>query len=159
IELQRTAGGLLDHVQIVLVMDAGERLACRRTRRDDLRAAGPPSVGDDIHHVGTLRPLGMAGRRLMFGEAHGRGDDNGHDVYSEAAYRKMLRMLQQHPARLRLALLVSLAGVLVSALATDSRLNSQAQETHAERAARFRRMSIDADTRGLAAPFKGITTN
>src|SRR5262245_4795883 len=71
----------------------------------------------------------------------------------------MPRMLQHHPARVRLALFMSLTGVLVSALALESRLSSQAQETHAERAARFRQRSIEAETAGLATPFKGITTN
>jgi Protein of unknown function (DUF3500) len=63
------------------------------------------------------------------------------------------------PARVRVALVFSLAGVLASALALQSRVSSQAPETHAERAERFRKMSIEAETRGLATPFKGITTN
>ena len=62
-------------------------------------------------------------------------------------------------ARVRVALVFSLAGVLASALALQSRVSSQAPETHAERAERFRKMSIEAETRGLATPFKGITTN
>jgi hypothetical protein len=70
----------------------------------------------------------------------------------------MLRMLQHHPARVRLALLVSLSAVLTSALALESRLSSQAQETHAERAERFRLRSIEAEKAGLATPFNGITT-
>jgi Protein of unknown function (DUF3500) len=71
----------------------------------------------------------------------------------------MRGMPEQHPAHVRLALLVSLAGVFVSALALESRLSSQAQETHAERAERFRQRSIEAEKAGLATPFKGITTN
>src|SRR5262245_13721639 len=61
--------------------------------------------------------------------------------------------------RRRVSLILSLAGVFAFGLALDSRLSSQAPETHAERAERFRKMSIEAETRGLAAPFKGITTN
>jgi hypothetical protein len=64
-----------------------------------------------------------------------------------------------HPVRVRAALVVSLAGVLASALAVQPHLGSQAQESHAERAERFRKMSIEAEGRGLAAPFKGITTD
>jgi hypothetical protein len=61
--------------------------------------------------------------------------------------------------RLRLTLVISLAGVLASALALQSRVSSQAPETHAERAERFRKMSIEAESKGLAAPFKGITAS
>jgi len=68
-------------------------------------------------------------------------------------------MTLSNPARVRFALVVSLAGVLASALALQSRVSLQAPETHAERAERFRKMSIEAETRGLATPFKGITTN
>ena len=39
-----------------------------------------------------------------------------------------------------------------------ARSQTPQNETHEQRAARFRRMSIDAETKGLAEPFKGITT-
>ena len=61
------------------------------------------------------------------------------------------------PTRLRVSLVLSLVGVFAFALALDSLLSSQAQESHAERAERFRKMSIEAESKGLAAPFKGIT--
>jgi hypothetical protein len=58
--------------------------------------------------------------------------------------------------RLTRFLLIALAPILLAA----SFLNSSAQtQTPAERTERFRKMSIDAETKGLAEPFKGITTD
>src|SRR6476659_4725688 len=58
--------------------------------------------------------------------------------------------------RLKRFLLIALAPILLAA----SFLNSSAQtQTPAERTERFRKMSIDAETKGLAEPFKGITTD
>jgi hypothetical protein len=71
----------------------------------------------------------------------------------------MRGMTLNHPARIRLMLVASLAAVLAAALALPPRVLTQAPETHAQRAERFKRMSIEAETRGLATPFTGITTN
>jgi len=58
--------------------------------------------------------------------------------------------------RLTRFLLIALVPILLAA----SLLNSSAQtQTPAERTERFRKMSIDAETKGLAEPFKGISTN
>ena len=58
--------------------------------------------------------------------------------------------------RLKRFLLIAIAPILLAA----SFFNSSAQtQTPAERTERFRKMSIDAETKGLAEPFKGITTN
>ena len=55
-----------------------------------------------------------------------------------------------HPARTRLFLL-ALFGLLISVLFS--------QAPPGDRLARFRQMSRDAEAKGLAEPFKGITTN
>src|SRR5256712_1065587 len=61
--------------------------------------------------------------------------------------------------RTRVALLAVCSTILVAAAWLAPSASSQAPETHAERAERFRTMSISAETKGLAEPFKGITTN
>ena len=60
----------------------------------------------------------------------------------------------------RVALLAFCSALFVLALLFGPTARSQApqNETHEQRAARFRQMSIDAETKGLAEPFKGITT-
>ena len=55
-----------------------------------------------------------------------------------------------------LAFCSSLFG-LVLLFAPTARSQAPQTETHEQRAARFRQMSIDAETKGLAEPFKGIT--
>src|SRR6187200_513609 len=47
--------------------------------------------------------------------------------------------------------------VLVLLFAPTARSQAPQTETHEQRAARFRQMSIDAEAKGLAEPFKGIT--
>ena len=61
----------------------------------------------------------------------------------------------------RVALPALCSSLFVLALVFGPTARSQAPqaETHEQRAARFRQMSIDAETKGLAEPFKGITTN
>jgi hypothetical protein len=61
--------------------------------------------------------------------------------------------------RTRVALLAVCSTILVAAAWLAPIASLQAPETHAERAERFRKMSISAETKGLEAPFKGITTN
>jgi hypothetical protein len=68
-------------------------------------------------------------------------------------------MAARPTARPRIALGVCLAGVLLTAAILQPRVLSQAPESHAQRAERFRRMSIDAEGKGLAEPFKGLTAN
>ncbi len=48
---------------------------------------------------------------------------------------------------------------MASVVAFQPRAWTQAQETHAQRAERFRQMSLAREKDGLAEPFKGITTN
>src|SRR5260370_16233492 len=54
-------------------------------------------------------------------------------------------------------LLVLLAPMLMALPLLDS--NAFTQESTENRLERFRKMSIDAETKGLAEPFQGITTN
>ena len=70
------------------VVHARELLARRLARRHDLAAAPAPLAGDDVHHLGALGPLGMAGRRLVFGEPLRRDDDE--DI-SQTAMRRQTR--------------------------------------------------------------------
>src|SRR6185503_12042297 len=59
----------------------------------------------------------------------------------------------------RAALLALCSALFVLGLLFGPAVRSQAPqtETHEQRAARFRQMSIDAEAKGLAEPFKGIT--
>ncbi|MFY9571258.1 MAG: DUF3500 domain-containing protein, partial [Blastocatellia bacterium] len=63
----------------------------------------------------------------------------------------------QHPAASRARIL----SIVVAILAILPLLNSPArtQQPAQDRIERFRKMSVDAETKGLAEPFKGITTN
>ena len=55
---------------------------------------------------------------------------------------------------------MTLAAVLMlEPAASSQRGSAQAPESHEQRAARFREMSVAAETRGLAEPFRGITTD
>jgi hypothetical protein len=68
------------------------------------------------------------------------------------------------PNRTRFVLATGCATVFVAALALAPSASSQrgaapTQETHAQRAERFRQMSAAAEGRGLAEPFRGITTD
>src|SRR2546427_5365413 len=70
--------------------------------------------------------------------------------------------MTQHHTRLLLAVGCSLtfaAALMLEPAASSQRGSAQAPETHEQRAARFREMSIAAETRGLAEPFRGITTD
>ena len=58
--------------------------------------------------------------------------------------------------RTRLLSMVILSGVLTFLLFGSSAFTQQPAESRMER---FKRMSVDAETRGLAEPFKGLTTN
>jgi hypothetical protein len=68
-------------------------------------------------------------------------------------------MTARHPIRTRLALGGCLAAVLLTSMIVQPHVMSQAPESHAQRAERFRRMSVDAEAKGLAEPFKGLTAN
>ena len=59
-----------------------------------------------------------------------------------------------HPRRTRLVLAAFFVGVFSGSLLTRSALSQSAPDT----AERFRRMSEDFEQKGLAEPFKGITT-
>src|SRR5258708_3558617 len=61
-----------------------------------------------------------------------------------------------HP---RALLACSTVLAMASVAAFQPRAWTQAQETHAQRAERFRQMSLAREKDGLAEPFKGITTN
>ena len=78
IELPGASGRLRDLTQVLAIVDPRELLGGRRARRDDFGAALAPAVGDGVHDFGALGALGMAGRRLMFGETIGRDQDDGH---------------------------------------------------------------------------------
>ena len=60
----------------------------------------------------------------------------------------------------RVGLLAFCSALLVLGVLFGPTARSQApqNETHEQRAARFRQMSVDAEAKGLAEPFKGITT-
>jgi hypothetical protein len=60
--------------------------------------------------------------------------------------------------RTRLALVAACSMLFGAVLMRTPPASSQQAETHEQRAARFRQMSIAAETRGLAEPFRGITT-
>lgn len=64
-------------------------------------------------------------------------------------------------ARMRVAVLAGCSTLFVLGLLLESGAHPQApqNETHEQRTARFRQMSIDAETKGLAEPFIGITTH
>jgi hypothetical protein len=68
-------------------------------------------------------------------------------------------MTADNPFRMRLTLAVSLAAIFLASVMFQPGVSSQAPETHAQRAERFRQMSVSAETKGLAEPFKGLTTN
>ncbi|MGI8671522.1 MAG: DUF3500 domain-containing protein [Luteitalea sp.] len=51
------------------------------------------------------------------------------------------------------------AGIVLNTVAPGSRAAQGPPPTPADRQARFAKMSTDADTRGLAEPFKGVTTD
>ena len=56
-------------MEMLLAVYAGElRVGCQ-ARRDDFPTALAPTRRNDIHDIGTLRTLGMAGWRLMLGKA------------------------------------------------------------------------------------------
>ena len=59
----------------------------------------------------------------------------------------------------RTALACSSVLALVAAAAFQPSAWTQPQETHAQRAERFRQRSIEAEKAGLATPFQGVTTN
>ena len=59
----------------------------------------------------------------------------------------------------RTALACSSVLALAAAAAFQPSAWTQPQETHAQRAERFRQRSIDAEKAGLATPFHGVTTN
>jgi hypothetical protein len=60
-----------------------------------------------------------------------------------------------HPAKTRLALAAAFGALLCAALLTRSGYSQRAEDM----AERFRQMSADYERKGLAEPFKGITTN
>src|SRR3989454_7133239 len=68
------------------------------------------------------------------------------------------------PSHTRLLLAVGCSIIFIAALilepaASWQQRSAQTPESHEQRAARFRQMSIAAETRGLAEPFRGITTD
>jgi hypothetical protein len=71
VERDRRTGSLGNPAQVLAAVHARELLARRFARRDDFPALAPPLAGDDVHHLGTFRAFGVAGRRLVFGEPFG----------------------------------------------------------------------------------------
>ena len=59
-------------------VDARELLARGDVGRRDFPPSRPPAGGDDLHDFGALGALGVAGRHLMFHEAVGGDQDQGH---------------------------------------------------------------------------------
>ncbi len=59
----------------------------------------------------------------------------------------------------RTALACSSVFALAAVAAFQPSARTQPQETHAQRAERFRQRSIEAEKAGLATPFQGVTTN
>jgi hypothetical protein len=68
-------------------------------------------------------------------------------------------MAQHNPVRPRLALAVCFAVAVAALQFFQPDAASQAPESQAQRAERFRTMSVSAETKGLAEPFKGLTAN
>jgi hypothetical protein len=69
IERRRAVDRLRETAEVLGGMNARELLAARLARRDDLDAPRAPSSGHGVHDLGALGALGMARRRLVFGEA------------------------------------------------------------------------------------------
>src|SRR6267142_6044839 len=67
--------------------------------------------------------------------------------------------LQMTPHRTRGVLVAACSMLFSAVLMRTPPASSQPPETHAQRAERFRQMSIAAETRGLAESFRGITTD
>jgi hypothetical protein len=68
-------------------------------------------------------------------------------------------MTARNPVRTRLALGACFTVVLLGSLIVQPRVLSQAPESQAQRAERFRQMSVAAEAKGLMEPFKGLTTD
>ena len=72
-------------------------------------------------------------------------------------------MTERHPAHARIALVVGcaalVAGVALNRPIADAQQPPPANETHEQRAERFRQMSMTFETTGLAEPFRGITAD
>ena len=66
-------------------------------------------------------------------------------------------MTADHPVRTRLALAASLAALLLASVVFQPHVSSQAPETQAQRAERFRQMSVSAEAKGLALQLWAIT--
>jgi hypothetical protein len=61
--------------------------------------------------------------------------------------------------RMRITLLTACSLILLALVTRPPAASMQTAETHQQRAARFRKMSDDAEGKGLADPYKGITTD
>ena len=70
----------LDAIEMILVVHPRELLPRRLARRHNLAATLAPLARNDVHHFGAGGRFGMARRRLMFGEAFGRDQNQGHTL-------------------------------------------------------------------------------
>ena len=87
IERHRLPGRFRNLRQVVIVVDAGELLACCERRRRHFHTAIPPACRDDIHRLGPLRALGMSGRRLVLDEPVRMNQDERHRRHDSIAVR------------------------------------------------------------------------
>ena len=78
IESDRPARGGRDGRDVLIGVDARELLVRGDVRRCDFAPSHPPAGGDELHDLGALGAFGMAGRRLMVGEAVGGDYGQGH---------------------------------------------------------------------------------
>ena len=71
IERDRPARRGCDGRDVLTGVDARELFVRGDVRRRDLASSRAPAGGDELHDLGALGALGMAGRRLMLGEVVG----------------------------------------------------------------------------------------
>ena len=82
VERHGASGGLPDQREVLGVVDAGDLGVGRRPRLLDRAALLPELGGHDLHHLESLDPLGMTGRRQMIGEEGRREEGQRHDENS-----------------------------------------------------------------------------
>jgi hypothetical protein len=78
IEPDGTARCFRDSAQVLAIVDAQQLFASGGARGDHVDPPRPPPIGDHVHRLGALRPLGMPRGRLMLGESVGVDNDQRH---------------------------------------------------------------------------------
>ena len=71
-------GSLADQLDVVGMVDPRQLLPRRRARLADVAATSSPVGRDDLHDLGALDSLGMAGRIQVIGETVGCEDGHAH---------------------------------------------------------------------------------